>query len=293
MIGNMLVEVKTLPRIGDRVDTIVKVTGPGSTEYQFPLSISGTIQAIWNIQDTEAENVLKNLVYEMFSSIVGTASAPPENGYWFDSYNSEPTIKATLDRMRNLGQVPYLKNPTSKDRISSIYGGGILSDIERIDGKFYEKSGMKLVNALDYAFERSQVEQDLGSQPNNNADLLYRICILSVIIDGFNIRKTDELKSTGSLKALTNWLENVYGLERARSITEPFARLKDLRKQYPIHEHFMSDGNGQRKLRDEVEAANTFFGFKEHHDSAAKWKNITDSFKKAVTDLESVTEDIL
>ncbi|MGD8373543.1 MAG: hypothetical protein PVI21_01650 [Candidatus Woesebacteria bacterium] len=292
MIGDMLVEVEVLPRTGDRVDTLVTVAGPGETKYQFPLSITGTIQAIWNIQDAEIVDTLKALVYEMFSSIVGTASAPPENGYWFDSYNSEPTVKATLDRMRNLGQVPYLKNPTAKDQISSIYGGGILSELERIDGLFFEKTGMKLVRPLDYTFERSQAEQDLGSPPTSNADFLYRICILSVIIDGFNARKADEKKGTGSLKALTNWLQERYGLEKARSITAVFARVKDLRKQYPIHEHFIPGADGQKKIRDEVEAANAFFKFRDHDDYAAKWKNITDAFKSAIAELESVSKEL-
>jgi len=292
MIGTMTVEIDILPRTGSRVDAMARVIGPGETDYTFPISISSTIQAIWGIQDDLLEDTLKGLVYDMFSSIVGTASAPPENGYWFDSYNSESTIKATLDRMRNVGQVPYLKNPTSQDQISRIFGGGLLSEIERIDGVFFQKTGMRFVNALDYAFERSEAEHDLGTPPADNPGLLYRICILSVIVDALSVHRAGENPDTPSLRALTNWLEERLGRDEARRITEAFARVKDLRKQYPIHEHFAADASGQRKVRDEVEAASTYFGFQPHHDYAAKWKSITDAFKAAIAELDGIAQSL-
>lgn len=292
MIGEMLIEVEVLPRTGSRTDTLVRVKGPGETDYRFPLSVTSTIQHIWGIGDDQLEEALKSLVYEMFSSIVGTASAPPENGYWFDSYNSESTVKATLDRMRNLGQIPFLKNAGASDRISSIFGGGVLSELERIDGVLFGKTGLRLVTALDYAFERSEAEQDLSSPPADNANFLYRVCILSVAIDGFGVRRASENTSTLSLRALTNWLGDHVGQDEARRITEAFARIKDLRKQYPIHEHFVPDASGQRVVRDEVEKANTFFGFLPHDDYAAKWKKITDAFKQAVAKLDKIIADL-
>ncbi len=288
MIGEMLIQVEILQRTGSRTDTLVRVKGPGETDYHFPLSITSTIQHIWGVGDDQLEEALQGLVYDMFSSIVGTASAPPENGYWFDSYNSESTIKATLDRIRNLGTTPFLKNAGASDRISSIFGGGILSELERIDGSLFEKTGMRLVTALDYAFERSEAEQDLSSPPNDNASFLYRICILSVIIDSFGVRRAGENKDTPSLRALTSWLKEQAGQDDARRISEAFARIKDLRKQYPIHEHFVPDAHGQRVVRDEVEAANAYFGFLPHDDYPAKWKKVTDAFKLSLTSFNKI-----
>lgn len=287
MIGEMLVAVRILPRTGDRVDAIANIKGPGETDYSVPVSISGTIQAVWGISDPDVKTALESLVYELFT-IIGTSAAPPENGYWFDSYNSESTVQETLNRIRNLGQAPFLKNPIGLDRVSSLFGGGILSEIERIDGVIFQKTKLRLASALDYAFVRSEAEHDLGTPPADNPGLLYRVCILSVIIDGFGIRLPTENTKTKTLKALENWIASRVGTEEARRITESFARIKDLRKQYPIHEHFAADVNGQKIVRSEVESANAFFKFQPHDDVTAKWKKITDSFKTSLVEIEKI-----
>lgn len=285
MIGQSSVFVRILPRTADRADAIARILGPGDTDYQLPVSITGTVQAIWGIPEEDLEAVIGELVGQIMS-ILGTASAPPSKGLWFDSYNSEPTIKGTLDRMRNLGVVAYLRD-SSSEQISNIFGGGILSEIERISSVVLAKYGLPLVGPLDYAFERSQAERDLATPPADNPGLLYRICILSVIIDALKLRCPTESKDTKSLKALTNFLASQSSEPRARTLTEAFARVKDLRKQYPIHEHFAPDINGQKKIRDEVERAAAFFGFSDLDDSTTRWQKITSVFKAALSAIES------
>lgn len=284
----MSIEVKILPTTGDRVDVLATVKGSGETEYVFPLSITRTLQSIWGIQEDDLNEALCGLVYKMFSSIVGTASSPPKGGYWFDSFNSESTIKATLDRMRGLGQEPFMKDSSEAGFISKTFGGGILSEIERVSGLFFEKTSMRLVNALDYSFERAEAENDLSTAPKDNADFLYRVCILSVIIDGFGVRRAGESSKILSLKALENWLAEIFGGQEARKATESFARVKDLRKQYPIHEHFEQDSAGQKVIREEVRVAEGYFGFEEQMDYPTKWKKVTDSFKAAIKNIESI-----
>lgn len=292
MIGTMNVTIEILPRTGDRVDALAIVTGPGETSHRFPLSITGTVQAIWNIDDSELNEVLQHIVSEMFSSSIGTDSTPPKEGYWFDSYNSESTIKATLDKMRNLGQKPFLKDLSERDAISEIYGGGILRELERVSGIFYEKTGTRLANALDFSFERTQAEHDLGTAPEDNAQFLYRVCILSVIVDGFGVRLPNEkLDRKYSLQAFENWLAKTLEREAARKATEPFARLKDLRNQYPIHDHFEKDANGQKIVLEKIDAAEKYFGFREHFDYPRKWKQVTDSFKVTIRDIEQIITD--
>ena len=95
----------------------------------------------------------------------------------------------------------------------------------------------------------------------------------------------DEPSAALSLAALTNWLAARLGMDRARELTEPFARVKDLRKQYPIHEHY-EDAAGERVVRSEIQQAIEYFGFLPHHDHAAKWKRVVDRFMQALSDLE-------
>jgi hypothetical protein len=287
MIGSMSVTIEILPQTGSRVDATARVIGPGDTDYKIPISVTKTIQAVWGIADSQLEAALAALIKDVMG-ITGTASEPPVGGYWFDSYNSESTVRETLNRIRNLGQAAFLKNPSTRNQISDIFGGAILTELERIDSIFFANANMRLTKPLDYSFERSQAEQDLGSPPTDNAGLLYRICILSVLIDAFAVRRSGENPNTPSLKALTNWVATQRSVPDARLVTEPFAKVKDLRKQYPIHEHFVAGTAGQKTIRDEVIAAETFFGFKPHYDDATKWKAVTDAFKSGLSELEAL-----
>ena len=49
MIGTMNVAIEILPRTGDRVDARASVEGPSDTMHIFPLSTTGTIQAVYKL----------------------------------------------------------------------------------------------------------------------------------------------------------------------------------------------------------------------------------------------------
>jgi hypothetical protein len=272
---------------GDRRDAEVRVIGPGDTDYTFPLSVTRTVQTMWRIADSDLPGAIEELSRGIFS-IRGTASAPPADGYWFDSYNSENSIAETLNKIRNLGETLVLKNRTVSDEIAAIFGGGLVLALEEASQQFLELSGMPLIGSLDYAFERSEADSDLGSAPFSKPEYLYRICILSVMIDAFKLRLPTEARDTPSLRALKNWLADRVDAARVIELTATFARIKDLRKQYPIHEHFQSDPTGQKVVRDEVREAEDYFGFAPSDDYPAKWKKVTDAFQAAISELKGV-----
>ena len=214
--------------------------------------------------------------------IIGTAGTPPTGGYWFDSYNSEQTIKATMDKIRNFGIASFLKNRSVGDEIAKIFGGDLLPILSRANEVFAEAEQVQFVRSLDSAFEYSEAAADLSSPPSTKPDFLYRICILSVIVDRLGVRLPTEQRDTGSLKALKNWLATRAENEVVQSMTAAFAHVKDLRKQYPIHEHYVADSEGQLIVRSELQRAEEYFAFKPHHDWSAKWKLVVDSFQDAV-----------
>jgi len=51
-----------------------------------------------------------------------------------------------------------------------------------------------MTNPLSFGFGRSEAEDDLGTPHEDNAGFLYRACILSVIIDGFEFMKNWRIK---------------------------------------------------------------------------------------------------
>ncbi len=290
MIGRQEITVEIHDATGDRREVSVRVVGPGDTDWTFPISISRTLQAIWGIPDDEIEGEVRELARGI-AGIRGTASAPPTAGYVFDSYNSEDSISETLNKIRNLGIELFLKDRGAHDEIAAIFGGSLLTELERLNALFVARTGMRLVRPLDYAFEASEATTDLSTEPKDKADFLYRICILSVIVDAFGIRRDSEERGVPSLKALTNWLAERVGTESARRMTAAFARVKDLRKQYPVHEHFEQTPEGQRRVRSELRAAHEFFGFKPHWDYATMWKAVSDRFGEALRGLEAHITD--
>jgi hypothetical protein len=50
--------------------------------------------------------------------------------------------------------------------------------------------------------------------------------------------------------------------------------VKDLRKQYPIHEHFYRDAAGERRRRREVVAAEEYFGYRRETEPAGNWHRL-------------------
>ena len=282
------ITIETLGKTGSRTDFLVRVIGPGDTDYRFPLSVTDTILAVWGGDPNQIARELTETIVNMH----GTASAFPEDGFWFDSYNSESTVRETLNKIRNLSTTPFLKNRPPADQISAIYGGDILDKLEQLSFKFFEVANRPLMGSLDYAFERSEADTDLGSPATSKPEFVYRICILSVLIDGFRLRLNGEKSDTPSLIALRNWLTDRFDADTAERLTETFRQIKRLRKQYPIHEHFEKDPEGQRRVREEITEAENYFAFRdETFGFEERWKKLTDAFKKSIDDLSAALDD--
>jgi hypothetical protein len=283
--------VEVLGKTGSRTDFLVRVIGPGDTDWRFQLSISDTILAVWGATDNgirAAKEIVDTIVLSH-----GTAGAFPEEGYWFDSYNSENTVRETINKIQNFSTTPFLKHRSPSDQISAIYGGDILDKLEQLSFKFFDVTGRPLMGSLDYAFERSEADSDLGSPAANKPEFVYRLCILSVLIDGFRLRLNSEITRTGSLGALKNWLADRFDAETAKSLTETFRQIKQLRKQYPIHEHFERDQAGQRRVREEVTEAETYFEFRDgSFGYEERWKKLCDFFKRAIDNLSVSLDEI-
>ncbi len=281
--------VEILGKTGSRSDFLVRVVGPSDTDYRFPLSISDTILAIWGATDggiDAAKELADVIVYSH-----GTSNAFPEEGYWFDSYNSEDSVHETLNKIHNFSTTPFLKHRPPSDQISAIFGGDILDKLEQLSFKFFEVTTNPLVGSLDYAFERSEADSDLGTPATNKPEFVYRICILSVLIDGFRLRLNDEKSDTPSLVALRNWLADRFDAETAARLTETFRQIKKLRKQYPIHEHFERGQEGQRRVREEITEAEGYFEFRDQSFGfEERWKKLADAFKRAIDDLSETLD---
>jgi len=272
---------KRLDKTGDREDFSVRVIGPGETDYTFRLSITGTIDAIWGSSSQEAAEALSAaLVYSH-----GTAREYPD-AYWFDSYNSGDTIKATVDLIYSEGERPFL-HPSVRGKYAGFVGDETLAKLEAIDQAYIDRFGYCFLRSLDDAFEYAEAANDLSVPPKDNANFLYRVCVLSVIIDHFNVAITGGGQE-GSLNKFDEWQQTI--TEGALSVSvETFRMLKRLRKQYPIHEHYKLNAEGVRTLKNEVVTATSYFelrqGEPEHN-----WHQVVGKFNVA---LDAVYERIV
>lgn len=292
MIGSIQIDVKIVSRVGVRINAEVKVTHiVGSdviTVYAFPLAITTGLQHVWGIQDDEIEDGVKLLIAEMYDGSIGLNLTAPKYGYWFDQHNSTATVRDTVNKMRNEGRKWFLQNPAEEDRISDIFGGAILTELEQADERILQKTGQHLFHKPDRAFERSQAVSDLSTPPTNDQDFINKVAILSVIIDNFGLKRTNEAKGTGSLDALKNWLIDKVGESEAQRRTAAVAHIRGLRNQYPLHNRYDRVSNSQAVERNRVKAAAQFFGFLDHDDCTAKWKKVCSHFRQAVHELERV-----
>jgi len=281
-LGSPKVTATLQPKIADREDFLIRAVCPGHTDYTFPLSLTGTILAVW--KETNPEQAAITLASAILG-VVGTASAPPEQGFWFDSYNSADTLQQTISLIQNSVIQPFIKNRTPADIYGRLLGDEVWSNIEMVDKLFIDKFGEPFFSSLDDAFEYSQVLDDLNKPPHDNANYLYRICILSGLIDHIAIKPQTRISQEGSLQRFKRWLTEQFDANKANELTITFQMIKNLRKQYPIHDHFETTTDG-RKLRKEVKFANGYFEITEPKAYDHNWGIVLNKFGKALKEIQ-------
>lgn len=98
------IAIELAPKTGAREDFLVRVIGPGDTDYRFRLSITYTALGMWQVESMEAAAALAEVVVELH----GTASAFPEDGFWFDSYSAGESLRETTNIVRERGWKAFL-----------------------------------------------------------------------------------------------------------------------------------------------------------------------------------------
>lgn len=286
MIGTQTIMATLFPKIGDREDFSMRAVGPGETDYSFLLSMTRTVLAIWQEDPKHAaEYLTRNIL-----GVIGTTSAPPEGGFWFDSYNSSNTLKATADKIRNFGIQAFSKGQ-ARNAFIRLLGNELFDEKEKLDKFFVNKYGYEFFRSFEDAFEDSQAIEDLSTPAKDNAHFLYRICILSGFIDHIYVRMAQEASGVLSLQALKNWLKSNLDENRANDLTKTFQMIKNLRKQYPIHEHYTVSADGQRVVREEITKAKEYFNITP--DFERSWLNVFTAFKLSLKEIKkavSLTE---
>ncbi len=288
MIGKLDIEVKHQPKLGDRDDFIIRITGPDpKTDYSFPLSLTGSIIAVWGEKSAIAADTLAGTIIE----VIGTAKEPPKEGFWFDSFNSESSVKDTQNLIKNKGVKSFLKDPTSYEWL---LGDEAYKNLEGLNELIRHKFGEPMLSSFEQLGEVSQIKRDMGSDPQDNPNYLYRICLLSGIIDHIRIGISsysmkcpscgNQIK--GSLDCFNNWLQVKIGAERTDLLTKSFKMVKKLRNQYPIHDHF-DIKLGLLGVRHNIDQANSYFGITNDKDYSGNWHKILKAFNNSIIEIEN------
>lgn len=278
MIGTKTITAVAQPKMGDYEKFVVTVDGPGPTPLVFPVTVSGTVTAVW--QETPQRAV--EFLADKITAVAGTAMIPPSEGFSFDTYNSGKTLRETENKIRNLGAAPFARGTSPNFLFQKLLGHEVFDKLEELDKVFVDKYKKPFFRSFDTAFETSQVLEDLNSPPKDNANYLYRICILAVFVDYIDVRLASEKADTKSLLAFRNWLEDKFGRDKAFELTAAFAMVRDLRIQYPIHEHYVISRDGKRIVRPEIEKANNYFGTQDLKDYETNWSKVLKKFGEAL-----------
>ncbi|PIZ46774.1 hypothetical protein CO180_03520 [candidate division WWE3 bacterium CG_4_9_14_3_um_filter_41_6] len=277
-IGKPKIELTLKPKIGDRDDYLANIIGPGETDYLIPISISGTVLAIWGEESKLAAERLLQTIFQ----VRGTASTPPNKGFWFDSYNSGATIKETESLIFNNGIAAFSKDGADSNFVNQ-FGKDLFPIKEELDSFFTNTFGHAFFRSFEDAFEDSRAQQDLGTPPKDHANFLYRISILSVFVDHINVRLSLEKKDTPSLNAFEKWLVSKVEDVHAAELVKPLRLIKQLRKQYPLHEEYEIQADGGRVTRKEIKAARDYYGLND--DYAHDWGIVVKDFMDGLNTL--------
>ena len=262
-----------LGKTGSREDFLVRVQGPEpTTDETFPLSVSDTISAIWNLSiDDASAQLADRLVYSH-----GTASAFPEGGYWFDSYNSASTLQQTLNKIDTDGS-RYFQRFSREE----LLGNELYELFKELNTIFQLKFGLDFIaeSSLDSLVERSRATEDLSSEAKDHAHFIYRVCILSAIIDRFNFKDFDRNDPKGSLNGLRTWLTEKFSEEVAKELTSTYQMVKNLRKQYPIHGNFTTNRSGEQLRVKAIADAEVYFELRDSF--SENWFKVRAKFLEA------------
>lgn len=297
-IGTQTFTAIPLPKTGDREEFTLRVVGPDpSNDFQVPMIITGTALAIWGSPNpTDAAEALGAAVFR----VTGTASQPPPEGYWFDSYNSGENVQDTANKIANEGALPFIKNAPSALFVRGL-GQEINKKILELDALYSTKYNQPFFFSLEDLSEESQRIDDLNNPASDNANFLYRVCILSGIIDHINVRLSPEdihqctvcnqrhKQSEGSLSALRRWLKDKVNDQEATRLTQTFQMIKNLRKQYPIHDHYETASN-IRQVRKQIRDATIYFDL--NRDFAHNGIKLTEKFGESIKEIKIAIENI-
>jgi hypothetical protein len=284
MIGTKKIIAVTQPKTGDYDKFIVTVDGPGPTPLTFPLTVSGTVTAVWQETPQKAVEFLANKI----TDVTGTAMIPPSEGFLFDTYNSGKTLRETGNKICNLGASPFVRSTSPNFVFQKLLGHDVFDKLEILNKTFVDKYQKPFFRSFDTAFEISQVLDDLNTPPEDNANYLYRICILAVFVDYIDVRLPTERTGTKSLIAFRNWLESKFGRDRAFELTKTFALVRDLRIQYPIHEHYVMTKEDKRVIRPKIGKANKYFKTQNLKDYGNNWSKVLKKYSEALEAITSI-----
>lgn len=270
MIGTQTITAEKLDKVGDREDFKVRVVGPDpSTDFTVPLKITGTALAIWGTADPQGTAVeLANTIFD----VKGTATLPPKEGFLFDSYNSGGTVRETLNKIRNEGVQPFLKD-VSEEGLFYIHplGAAANKKIKEADKFFLEKFNRVFFRSLEDMAEESQLAGDISTAAKDYPSYIYGVCILGGIIDHIDVRLDNDEKhicnicdetcrvQEGSLQSFKRWLSDKLGKQKSNELTQTFQMIRHLRNQYPVHNSYDLKTDG-KQIRSQITIANNYFG---------------------------------
>ncbi len=267
--GRPRILIERLPRKGAREDFLVRAIGPGDTDYSFPLFITYTALGMWDVDGYDAASDLAEVLAESH----GTAMAFPKEGFWFDSYTAGTSLPETCNVVRELGWRAFLV-PAARQSL----GAEVFRLLDGLDEICLNKYDRPFMRPLDVLFEPSQALEDLEAEVSDHPHFIYRLCILSGIVDRFDFDRGD-----GSLNGLTAWLEDLVGPDAATELTTTYKMLKRLRRQYPIHESYTVNAEGERQRRNDIVEAERYFDL--DGNSPRDWSHVFEAFLDATRKL--------
>jgi hypothetical protein len=251
--------------------------------YKMPVTVSGTLQAIWQQSDTQVAATSASVAAHIITNAASSGELGDLKEVHLTTYTAPreppPALRVGPDTLIPIPEAPTVEQPAGG---ISFLSDDISAERDHVNALSQDLYGDRLLElpqerALLDVYKPTRTPEEFRSRVASIAT----ICTLNM---GLLQRKlgTDARADAGSFMLLDVFLQKIATIEQATSVCGPLKNINHLRKGFPTH-----GDNAKQFLR-----AHHFFKLTYPiEDYAAAWDTLLGAYLTAMKSLRNILSD--
>jgi hypothetical protein len=250
--------------------------------YKMPVTVSGTLQAIWQQSDTQVAATSASVAAHIITNAASSGGLGDLKEVHLTTYTAPreppPALRVGPDTLIPIPEAPTVEQPAGGISFLSDDISGVRDHVNALSRYLYDE------RLLELPQERAIL--DVYKPTRTPEEFRSRVASIATICTAMNmslLRKlaTDAPEGTGSLLLLDAFLKKIATIEQATSVCGPLKNINHLRKGFPTH-----GDNADQFLR-----AHDFFKLTYPiEDYAAAWDTLLGAYLTAMKSLRNILE---